>query len=128
MAERGILAYFHSPQEAQSCVSKLKALRAIDVQVDKIGQYPGHGIDETFNPLSNTDFSGLSHLTLGAAPSSQDARILMAASPDASGMSDGGNDFYTDDMTGRDTLLTVVVDEAAYEQAVRVIEEAGGRI
>ncbi|CAG7639508.1 hypothetical protein PAESOLCIP111_04043 [Paenibacillus solanacearum] len=128
MAERGILAYFHSPQEAQGCISKLQALRAIDVQIDKVGQYPGQGNDETFNPLSNSDFDGLSHLTLGAAPSSQDARILMAASPDASGMSDGGHDFYTDDMTRRDTLLTVVVNEAAYDQAVRVIEEAGGRI
>ncbi|CAG7634624.1 hypothetical protein ACFQI7_06155 [Paenibacillus allorhizosphaerae] len=128
MAERGILAYFHSPQEAEGCVSKLKALRAIDVQIDKIGQYPGHGIDETYNPLSNSDFAGLAHLTLGAAPSSQDARILMAANPDASGMSDGGHDFYTDDMTRRDTLLTVVVDEATFDQALRVIEEAGGRI
>ncbi|TVY09143.1 hypothetical protein FPZ49_15535 [Paenibacillus cremeus] len=122
------MAFFHSPQEAQCCVPKLQALRAAAIQVDKFGQYPGHGIDETLNPLSHSNFSGLAHLTLAAGASNPDAAVLMAASPDASGMHDGSLDFYTDDMSRRDTLLTVVVDEAVHSQALRVIEEAGGRI
>ncbi|WP_159883800.1 hypothetical protein [Paenibacillus puerhi] len=61
MSERGIMASFGSPEEALSCISKLQALRATDLQVD-------HG-----------------HLQLSGA-----------------------------------------VSESAYEQALRVIREAGG--
>ncbi|MCZ8511156.1 hypothetical protein O9H85_01620 [Paenibacillus filicis] len=129
MAEKGILAYFNSVAEAQSCIPKLKALRAIDIQVDRIGTYPGGGISETFNPLSN-NFPGLTYLTSAAAPMDRDAGILTAVNVDASGMADGSRELLTsdpDDMTRRDTLLTVVLDEASYEQALRVIREAGGR-
>ncbi|MGG1552673.1 MULTISPECIES: hypothetical protein [Paenibacillus] len=35
MAEVAILAYFHSPEQAEGAAAKLKALRAIDVRVDR---------------------------------------------------------------------------------------------
>ena len=131
MAEKGILAYFRSPEEAESCVPKLKALRAADVQIDAIGEYPGEGVTETMNPLSNSDFPGLPYLTLGATVGNQDARVLMATDVDASGMADGSGELLAnnaDDMTRRNILLTVVVDEGTYDQALRVINEAGGKV
>ncbi|UUZ96159.1 hypothetical protein LJK87_18500 [Paenibacillus sp. P25] len=129
MAEKGIMAYFTTPAEAEKCVPKLRALRALDIQVDRVGQFPGSGVSETFNPISNSDFPGLAYLTLGAAPMDRDAGILGAAEPDASGLSDGSRELMAAGQNGpnqRDILLTVVVDEASYEQALRVIREAGG--
>lgn len=131
MSEKGIMAYFRTTEDAQSCVPKLKALRAADVQIDQVGEYPGDGIGETLNPLSNSDFPGLSYLTLGADSGNLDARILMAADVDASGMADGSKELLMndpDDMTRRNVLLTVVIDEASVEQAKRVIRDAGGSV
>ena len=45
MAERGILAYFHSPEQAEGVASKLKALRAVDVQVDRFTNDIGSGFE-----------------------------------------------------------------------------------
>lgn len=131
MAERSILAYFHSSTEADRAVSKLQALRASGISVSKFGEVPGSGVDETINPLTS-DFPGLPYLTLGSESANQDARVLMAASPEASGLAGGGEyNFYRTDKSDnslKDTLLTASIDEAVYEQAVRVIEEAGGSL
>ncbi|TDF96755.1 hypothetical protein [Paenibacillus piri] len=131
MAEKGILAYFRSPAEAESIVPKLKALRAVDVAVDKIGQFSGDGATESMNPLTG-GFPGLSFLTLGAEGIDQDTAVLAAADPDASGLSspravDGSIENYGG-IEGRDTLLTVVIDERSYELALRVIQDAGGKV
>ncbi|NOU95481.1 hypothetical protein GC093_19945 [Paenibacillus sp. LMG 31456] len=130
MTEKGILAYFHSPAEAESILPKLKALRVIDVSVDKIGQFAGGGVSESINPLTG-NFPGLSYLTLGAEGMDIDSSILAAANADASGLSaprasDGSIEDYGG-INGLDTLLTVVVDEQSYDQALRVIRDAGGQ-
>jgi hypothetical protein len=39
-------------------------------------------------------------------------------------MSDGGSDV----ITGRNVLLTAVVDERVYEQALAVVRESGGMV
>ncbi|MNC82928.1 hypothetical protein D3C75_1366550 [compost metagenome] len=52
------------------------------------------------------------------------AGIMAAADPAASGMSDGGQE----GPTGRDVLLTVVVDESVHHRALSIIEQAGGMI
>ncbi|MCD1258493.1 hypothetical protein B5M42_006510 [Paenibacillus athensensis] len=123
MAEKNILAYFHDPAQAEAIAMKLKTLRAADVQVDRISAYPGGEIDRVMNPI-NGDVSSLATLTQGAELSSVSDGILIAASPAASGMSDGGDN----DVTGRNILLTAVVDETIYEQAMRVIQDAGGSV
>ncbi|WP_281888289.1 hypothetical protein [Paenibacillus sp. YYML68] len=131
MSEKGILAYFHSREAAEGCVPKMQALRAADVQVSEIGVNPGEGVTETMNPLSNSGFPGLSYLSLGETVGNSDARVMMAADVDASGMADGSRELLTsggDAMTSGTVLLTVVVDEAAYNQALRVIQEAGGQV
>lgn len=126
MSERNILAYFQSPEQAEGVASKLKALRIVDMRIDRISPYPSEsdmGVDHVMNPISG-DFPGLGSLTLNADFGSREAAILAAASPIASGMSDGGSDL----VTGRDILLTAVVNEAVYEQALRVIEQSGGMV
>ncbi|MFC0212041.1 hypothetical protein ACFFK0_06170 [Paenibacillus chartarius] len=124
MSERAILAYFQSPEQAEGVASKLKALRVETIQIDRISPYPSEsdmGVDHVMNPLTS-DFPGLGALTLNANFNSRDAAILAAASPAASGMSDGG----AHPVTGRDILLTAVVNESVYEQAMSVIEQSGG--
>jgi hypothetical protein len=123
MAEKNILAYFHSPEQAEGIASKLNALRAVAVQVDRFSRYPGEGMNNIMNPLTG-NIASLATLTQGAEISSRDEGILIAADPSASGLSDGGDG----GVTGRDILLTAVVDESVYEQALRVIEQGGGMV
>lgn len=100
MGEKNILAYFKSPEEAGEAATKLRALRAADVSIDRIGRYE-EGYSEEFGS------------SLG---------ILRAADPSSSGMSHGGQG----GPTGRDILLTAVVDEGIHHQALRLIEDLDG--
>ncbi|MCR8631447.1 hypothetical protein [Paenibacillus radicis (ex Xue et al. 2023)] len=131
MTEKGILAYFRSPAEAESVLPKLKALRVIDMSIDKIGQFSGDGVSESINPVSG-NFPGLAYLDLGADGLDIDSSILAAANTDASGLSaprasDGSIEDYGG-INGLDTLLTVVVNDQSYDQALRVIRDAGGQV
>lgn len=122
--ERNILAYFKSPDEANEVLVKLQSLRVIDASVDRISRYGGGGsMNELSNPITG-NITGLGGLVLNAAESSNSAGILMAADPSASGMSHGGQG----GPTGRDILLTAVVDESVHERAMKIIEDAGGMI
>ncbi|GIP35852.1 hypothetical protein [Paenibacillus sp. J2TS4] len=123
MAEKNILAYFKDPQDAEEVAAKLKAMRAIDVQVDRISRFPGEPVSETFNPISG-NISGLGALTSDADVSNKDVGVLIAADVTASGMSDGGQD----PLTGRDILLVAVVDEEIHHQALNLIEQSGGMV
>lgn len=122
MAEKNILAYFKSPEEAEGVARKLNALRVIDLSINRFSRYPGEGYDP-FNPITGK-VSSLSAITQDAAITNQSAGILSAADPAASGMSHGGQG----GPTGRDILLTAVVDESVHHQVLRIIEEAGGQI
>ncbi|WP_199624719.1 hypothetical protein [Paenibacillus alkalitolerans] len=121
--EKNILAYFKSPEEAEVAANKLQALRAVEVSIDRFSKYPGDGIEHRENPRTG-DFASLATLSLDADISAKSPGILMAAGTDASGMSDGGGAH----VTGRDILLTAVVDESVHHQALRVVEEAGGML
>ncbi len=123
LAEKNILAYFKSPEEAEGAKRKLEALRAVDVSVDRFGRYPGEGIEQIMNPVTG-NFSSLSELTLDAEITNKSAGILTAADPSASGMSDGGQG----GPTGRDVLLTAVMPEEQFHQALQVVKESGGML
>ncbi|GIQ69707.1 hypothetical protein DUZ99_05510 [Xylanibacillus composti] len=123
MAEKNILAYFKSPEEAEGVKAKLEVLRAIDISIDRFSRYPGDGVEHIENPITG-DITSLADLTLGADVSSRSAGILTAVDPGASGLSDGGQD----DPVGRDILLTAVMPEETHEQAIQVIEQAGGML
>jgi hypothetical protein len=126
MSEQAILAYFHSPEQAEGAASKLRALRVGTIRIDRFSPYPSAGdmgAERIMNPITS-DFPGLGSLTLNARFDSREAAIMAAADPSASGLSDGGYDR----VTGRDILLTAVVDEGIYEQALRVCEQSGGLV
>ncbi|CAH1209309.1 MULTISPECIES: hypothetical protein [Paenibacillus] len=122
MTEKNILAYFHSPEQAEGAAKKLQALRVEDMSIDRFSRYAGDGPSgASYTPGVTGSFSSWVPDTMGTNSSSG---ILAAADPSASGMSDGGQG----GPTGRDILLTVVVDENLHHRAMSIIEQAGGMI
>ncbi|MFC7681483.1 hypothetical protein [Paenibacillus sp. GCM10028914] len=122
MSEKNILAYFKSPEEAQSVARKLEALRVADMSINRFSAYPGGEMNNIMNPLTG-DIVSLTSMTQNSALSNRSAGILGAADPSASGMSAG-----EDEVQGRDILLTVVLDESVFHQALSIIEDAGGLV
>ncbi|MNO19843.1 hypothetical protein D3C76_95810 [compost metagenome] len=123
MSERSILAYFKSPEEAEAVSRKLQSLRVIDMSINRFSKYPGGAQYSGNNPLTG-DIPSLATMTLNSTLDSHSAGILAASDSSASGMSHGGEG----GPTGRDILLTVVLDSEVFDQALSLIEEAGGLI
>ncbi|MCM3133899.1 hypothetical protein M3629_14000 [Paenibacillus polysaccharolyticus] len=122
MTEKNILAYFHSPEQAQGAVKKLEALRVEDLSINRFSRYAGVGPSgASYKPGISGSYSSW---IPDAMQMSASSGIMAAADPAASGMSDGGQG----GPTGRDILLTVVVDEEVHHRAMSIIEQAGGMI
>lgn len=121
MAEKTILAFFKSPEEAEQALQQMSELDPIDSSIDRFDGYPGNGIDHIENPITG-DFPGLGYLTLGGDFSDNNAGILAATSVSASGMSSGGPD---NRVSGRDILLTVVIEEENYDRAMGIVQSLG---
>ncbi|WP_127531788.1 hypothetical protein [Paenibacillus kobensis] len=124
MAEKSIFAYFHTPNEAERAVERLKSLRLIDYGIERIDGQAGPGY-ESLDKLGSTvtaDFVGLGRLTLGGDFDDPDAGILNAASVSASGYSSGGPD---NRVTGRDIMLVAIVAEEDYERGEQIVREEG---
>jgi hypothetical protein len=121
MAEKSILAYFQTPDQAQEALKQLKQLRLIDARIERFDGMPGDGVERIMNPI-NGDFGSLGELTLDGEVENKSAGILSAASVSASGYSSGG---LENRVSGRDILLTAVVDEQDYEQAQNIVRQAG---
>lgn len=122
VSEKNILAYFKSPEEAEGAAKKLKALRVVDMSIDRFSLYPGtrmYGAN-----LFAGDMISLSSAAYGTSFNGETSAILAASDPSASGMSDGGQG----GPTGRDILLTVVVEEDSFDRAMRIVEDAGGMV
>ena len=123
MADKNILAYFKSPDQAQEAAAKLRDLGVIDLQIDRFRKYPGDGVSQFMNPITG-QIESLADLTLGLEDSGPDSRVLLDADVTASGLSSGGNEAAT----GHDILLTAVVDEAKHHQALDLLREAGALV
>lgn len=124
MAERNVLAYFNSEEEAQAALDQMAGLRIADSSIRRVDRMPGSGFQPFNSPIAS-EYTGLGSRALGDGFSHSDAGILGAASVSASGMSTGGPD---NKVTGRNVLLTVVVDEQDYAQAVRIASEGGAAV
>lgn len=122
MAERNILAYFKSPEEANEVAGKIKNLGVIDIQIDRFSKYPRGSADQLTNPLTS-DTPSQATLTLGANDG-RDTGILASADVSASGMSDGGQA----PIAGRDILIAAVVDESIFDKAIQLIKEGDGLV
>jgi hypothetical protein len=121
--ERNILSGFRTMEDAEKAANLLRQSGFETVQVDMIGQFPGDGVERILNPISG-DFPSLGNITLAADfPNSRDASVLAAASPDASGMADRG-----DDNLHANVLLTAVVPEDRGDEATNIIRDCGGMV
>lgn len=121
--EKNILAFFKSVDEAENAAKQLEALGTVDMSIDRFSKNPGGELNSIANPITD-EISSLATLSLNADISGRDDGILLAAGADASGLSDGGQG----GPTGRDILLTVVVNENVHQQALQICEQAGGLI
>lgn len=124
MAEKNILAFFNSPEQAEEALQQLKGLKLIDTSIDRVNAYPGSGSDQVLNPITG-EIPSLGYLTLGGDFNDRNAAVLAAASVSASGMSAGGPD---NKVTGKDTVLTIVIDESDFEQALKTVQNAGALV
>lgn len=122
MAEKNILAFFKSTEEAKNVAHQMKKLGVTDLQIDRFSNYPLGSADQLTNPV-NGSTSSQAQLTLGAG-GGKDTGILVSADVSASGMSDGGQD----SITGRDVLIAAIVDEAVFDQSIQLIKDAGGLV
>lgn len=120
MAEKSVIAYFKTREEAEEAAHKLQALRALDTSVDTFSRFPGAAVTGSVAPVSG-DISSLASLTLNANADTRDAGMLLAADPGASGLAGG-----SPTVTGRNYVLAAVVPEEAHHQALRVVEQSGG--
>ncbi|MFD1956907.1 hypothetical protein ACFSL6_22700 [Paenibacillus thailandensis] len=124
MAEKNILAYFKSPEQAKKALEQIKPLKLVDSSIDRFDGYPGDGLEHIENPVTS-DFPGLGYLTLGGDFSDRDAGILAATSVSASGMSSGGKD---NEVSGRDILLTIVIEEEDFDKAMAIVQKEGALV
>lgn len=113
MAEKNVLAYFKSREEAELVKRQLAGMGVKELRIDRFHRFPGDGTGR----LANTP--SLSASTLGLEEAGPDVRTLMAA--DDSRMS---NSYEA--VSGYDILLTAVVDETVYHQILQRIRAAGG--
>lgn len=125
MAERTILAYYRTPDQAKAAAERLKALKLVDYRIERFDGYAGTGF-QSLDQIGGTidgNFPGLGYLTMGGDFDGPDAGILIASSVSASGYSSGGPD---NRVHGHDILLAAIVEEADYEEADRIVRSSEG--
>lgn len=121
--EKNVLAYFKTQEEAREVLVKLQVLRAGEARIDRVARYPQESREIQINPVTG-NVTSLAELTQDSVGGTREAGVLMSADPAASGMSLGGSD----GVTGRDILLTAIVDESIHPQVLHLVEQAGGMV
>lgn len=122
--ERSILASFKAWEEGHEATVALKRAGFETVQIDRVSHY---GVDpeaDRHRPVLG-DASSLAGSVLWGHEknmSSDSVRILLAATPEASGMSGDGV------MDGYNVLVTVVTTEERLDEAVDLLKRHGARV
>lgn len=99
MSEKSILAYFKAPENAERVSRKLQSLRVTEMSIDRLNR------SVTSGPQAGVDV---------AAGNPDDPEL-----PASGGAREGHR-------TDLSAVMTVSVPAAAYQQALSIIEEAGG--
>lgn len=123
MKEKSILAYFKTPEQAKKAIKQLESLGVVQSDIDRFSKYPGEGYQEFTNPITGK-IPSLAKMTLDSDVGGHNAGILAASDVSASGLSDGGQG----GPTGHDILLTVVVDEEKFHQALDIVQSSGAKL
>lgn len=119
--EQSILASFSSGPDAESCLTALKQAGYPEAQMDRVGN-SGYKPDVyELRPAIAGKESSLANVTLDPAQLDDNSRILLAATPDASGMSGGSSDI-------KPFLVTVLTSKDRVQDAVDIIQQHGGRV
>ena len=121
--EHTLLASFAHGPEAEQAVRALKEAGYTDVKLDRIDQ-AGYQPDifEERPPTEGGGETSLARAVLKPGQMDGSTRVLLAATPDASGMSGASSDV---DMP---FLVTIVTRNERVDQAVKLVEKLGGRV
>ncbi|SET66499.1 hypothetical protein [Paenibacillus sp. NFR01] len=99
MSDKSILAYFKAPENAEGVSRKLQSLRVTEMSIDRLNRSLMSGMQAGADAVTG-------NLADPEQPASEEARE--------------GN------WTDLSAVMTVSVPAAAYQQALSIIEEAGG--
>ncbi len=124
--ERAVLGYFPTDTDAVRAAEALKAAGFDTVQTDRISRF-GVSLDPERNYAVGGRGASLAALTIygeGEGDVGPDARVLLGADPNASGMA--GLDYGV--AGGRSFLVTVVADGDRAEEAARIMQSHGGYV
>lgn len=120
--ESSILATFHSFPQAEAAKRALREAGLTEVQIDRFGEHgynPEAAWHSPYHGLTTT-IAGVTYEDTPAQFSGADTRPLLAAMPEASGMSGPLT------AQGHGVLLTAVVPAERREEAYAIIRRHGG--
>lgn len=126
MSQRNIFGYFQTMDQAQKAAEELKAHGFETISIDRfspmLGGNPYDG-DEEIASIFQNQSNSLTTTTLGAPPMDDDARILAATHPDASGLAGSTGFSHPEDI-----CVTVITNNDRYEEAFDLLEQYGARV
>ncbi|QSO50894.1 hypothetical protein JZ785_18685 [Alicyclobacillus curvatus] len=120
VSDRTVLSSFFSREEATQAKQKIVRFGVETAKVEERHRYaPQVPLPDAF--LITGNISSLATVTLNETPSSDDAKVLLAADPSASGLSGS-----PDDSAGRNYILTVICEDEKVDKVVQVIRDCNG--
>ncbi|WP_054950226.1 hypothetical protein [Numidum massiliense] len=119
MDESALLRYFQTEAAARAAAKELKQNNFTEVQVSVVSPYPGANASDLDNPISEP-IASLGTEILETDVAGPDEGVLLAASPDASGMA-GGEPHHSME----NWLVTVVTETKRREEADHVLKKHG---
>ncbi|MDI6710505.1 MAG: hypothetical protein QMC81_09455 [Thermoanaerobacterales bacterium] len=125
--ERSLLAYFRTEDDARAASASLRAAGFASVQLTHVSRYGEATDPEGDNPAAGlaADLSSLTLYGRGdnlSAEVGENAGVLLAAHPSASGMAGTGGA----PAGGYNYLVTVVTDEGRLREAEGIVRRCGG--
>lgn len=120
--EHTLMATFESGPQAEEALEALKVAGYSEVQMDRIGKFGRKPDVNEERPAIAGKETSLANATLSPDAIDGNTRILLAATPEASGMSaPGGPDVPP-------FLVTIVTSNDRVQQAVDIIHKHHGRV
>lgn len=123
--ERSILAYFKAWEPGHEAVVELQRNGFGEVQIDLVDRFGfDPGADRRRPALSGEGTSLAASVLYGheGTLGGDDSEVLLAATPQASGMSDPGTN------EGFNVLVTVLTSERRVDEAVEILKRFGAQV
>lgn len=120
--EHTLMATFESSNQAEEALKALKAAGFTEAQMDRIGTFGYKKDGGEDRPFPGPNETSVANAVLKPDRLDGNTRVLMAATPEASGMSASG---------GPDVppfLVTIVCHNERVDQAVEIIHKHHGRV